>query len=529
MATKPGLPSVTPATSNEGDATSSAEADTPDADKTTDTSTGKPTGQTAAQTTGQPAEQTTEDTMGQGATATTDNQAAVASPSAATPAVPTKTGATPATAPATTPDATPATDPATAPAATPEPAPADDAAAKLAAKKAAEAAAAAAATKPRGVQPKPRKVGRQRKRKWATIFSFVLLVIVPTVLGGLYFGMVATDRYATGASFVVRKLEQSAAPDMLSSVTGFASSNSTTSDSYVIRNFLISPDLLRRLDEELDLREVYAAPGVDPLSRFDATRPFEDFVKYWPRRMKTSYDNTTGIVTFEVQAYDPETAVTLADTVLSATEQLVNALSEAARRDAVKFATSEVERAEEQLRKVQADLREFRSVSGSIDLTTNARLDAELVAGLEERLTELKTRIAVLAQQVSPDAPSLKQMRTEASALEAELLARRAAVGGSNTSGDGSSTAEALANYEALQLEQTFAQQRFASALASLESARIDADRQQRYLAVFSRPALPEDAIYPLRVRDTFLIAVSAFLIWAVGSLLVASVRDHMR
>lgn len=526
MATKPGLSSVTPATSHEGDAAKSADAETSAADKTNNDSSGNATGKA------------TDVTAGQDATG-----AGTQSPAAATPEGITTDGSAqadaapsydPATASVTTPatanapDATPETAPADD-AAKPEAAPADDAAAELAAKKAAEAAAAAAATKPRGVQPKPRKVGRQRKRKWATIFSFFLLVVAPTVLGGLYYGMVATDRYATGASFVVRKLEQSAAPDMLSSVTGFASSNSTTSDSYVIRNFLISPDLLRRLDEELDLREVYSAPDVDLLSRFNASRPFEDFVKYWPRRMKTSYDNTTGIVTFEVQAYDPETAVTLADTVLAATEQLVNALSEAARRDAVKLATSEVERAEEALRQVQADLREFRSVSGSIDLTTNARLDAELVAGLEERLTELKTRIAVLAQQVSPDAPSLKQMRSEASALEAELLARRAAVGGGNTSGDGGSTAEALARYESLQLEQTFAQQRFASALASLESARIDADRQQRYLAVFSRPALPEDAIYPLRVRDTFLIAISAFLIWAVGSLLVASVRDHMR
>ncbi|WP_298497845.1 hypothetical protein [uncultured Maritimibacter sp.] len=514
MATKPGLSSVTPATSHKGDAAKSADAETSDADKTNGDTPGDATGKAA------------DVTAGQDATGGDTQSPAAPSPEGSTTDVSTQSGAAPVSDPATPSDTTPAT--AKAPDATPETAPADDAA-KLAAKKAAEAAAAAAATKPRGVQPKPRKVGRQRKRKWATIFSFFLLVVVPTVLGGLYYGMVATDRYATGASFVVRKLEQSAAPDMLSSVTGFASSNSTTSDSYVIRNFLISPDLLRRLDEELDLREVYSAPDVDPLSRFNASRPFEDFVKYWPRRMKTSYDNTTGIVTFEVQAYDPETAVTLADTVLAATEQLVNALSEAARRDAVKFATSEVERAEEALRQVQADLREFRSVSGSIDLTTNARLDAELVAGLEERLTELKTRIAVLAQQVSPDAPSLKQMRTEASALEAELVARRAAVGGTNTSGDGSSTAEALANYEALQLEQTFAQQRFASALASLESARIDADRQQRYLAVFSRPALPEDAIYPLRVRDTFLIAISAFLIWAVGSLLVASVRDHMR
>lgn len=390
-------------------------------------------------------------------------------------------------------------------------------------------AAPKAKPSPRGAQKKPARTGRQKSRRGLTIASFFLFVILPSVLGVYYYGFHASDRYAAGASFVVRKLEQSASPDVLSSVTGFTPSNSTTSDSYIIRNFLVSPDLLRELDEEFGLRDIYSDPAIDVVSRLNPDKLFEDFVKYWGWRMETTFDNTSGIVTFEVQAFDPETAVTLANRVLSATDELVNALSEAARRDAVKFATQEVERAEESLRVVQAKLREFRSTSGSIDPTANARLDAELVASLEVRLSELKTRIAVLAQQVQADAPSLRQIRSEAAALEAALADRRAAVGAAVANRSFASNAEGLARYESLQLEQTFAQQRYASALASLESTRIDADRQQRYLAVFSRPALPEDAIYPQRARDMFLVAFAAFMIWAIGSLLVASIRDHMR
>lgn len=369
--------------------------------------------------------------------------------------------------------------------------------------------------------------GRGRKRRWRLALSFALMVGAPTVLGGWYYGFVASDRFAAGASFVVRGVESGGSVDLFSSFTGLTSAGSTTSDSYIIRRYLESADLLRAMDDLLDMRSHFDQAELDPISRLSEEATLEEFVAYWERRIVTTYDSTTGIVSYEVQAFDPDTAIVLADAVLDAATQLVNELSEKARQDSVQFATYEVERAEDRLYSAQIGLREFRSEQGAFDPAVNAQLDAELIATLEAQSADLKAQIQVLAESVGPDAPRLIQLRRQEVALAEQINQRRAAIGG-DASGAGT-TADMLAQFEELQIEQTFAQQRYASALTSLEAARMEADRQQRYLAIFSRPFRPQEAVYPARARNIGLVFGTAFVFWVIASLIALAVRDHLR
>jgi|GEM_PF-2736007 len=127
-------------------------------------------------------------------------------------------------------------------------------------------------------------------------------------------------RRTTGASFVVRGFDGGGGGDLVSSFTGLTSSGSTTADSYIIRRYLHSGDLLLLLESQgtLSLQEHYSDPAIDLISRFNSKRPFEEFVDYWSRRILTTYDSTTGILTFEVQAFDADTTLVLANAILEA-------------------------------------------------------------------------------------------------------------------------------------------------------------------------------------------------------------------
>ena len=85
-----------------------------------------------------------------------------------------------------------------------------------------------------------------------------------------------------------------------------------------------------------------------------------------------------------------------------------------------------------------------------------------------------------------------------------------------------------LAEYEAPEVERNFAQQAYASALSSLETARVDASRQQRHLAVYAAPALPQYPLYPRRILNGVLIFLGLALTWGIGALIVYAVRDHI-
>jgi capsular polysaccharide transport system permease protein len=71
------------------------------------------------------------------------------------------------------------------------------------------------------------------------------------------------------------------------------------------------------------------------------------------------------------------------------------------------------------------------------------------------------------------------------------------------------------------------AEKAYVSALSSLERARVEADRQQRYVAAFVRPTLPEEAPYPRRIVPSITVFAIALVLWALGVLIVYANRDH--
>jgi capsular polysaccharide transport system permease protein len=344
-----------------------------------------------------------------------------------------------------------------------------------------------------------------------------------------YYIHYATDRYAAHAGFSIRGIDTNAGIDGIGAITGLVSSGSTTSDSYIVLSYLVSRELLEAVDAKLDLRSAYASPEVDALSRLTPNANAEDFLRYWKRRISTQFDPSSGIIEFEVQSIIPEHARDIANTVLILTQKLVNDLSAKARDDTLKFAREEVEMQEHRLRDALRAIRDFRATEQSVDPAASAALEIKLIASLESRLLDVNARISALRQTLDADAPSVNALRRNADALEAQIIKRREAIGKNALDGGSvSAVTEQLARYEELEVERRIAQQAYTSALGSLEQARHDADRQQRYLAIHLRPQIAQSAKYPRSLRNILVLSFALLAVWGVGTLITYSVRDHL-
>jgi capsular polysaccharide transport system permease protein len=367
-----------------------------------------------------------------------------------------------------------------------------------------------------------------RRPRWLLV-SFILCVALPLIAATIYFATLATDRYAARAGFSIRGIDTNAGIDGIGALTGLASTGSTTSDSYIVLSYLASRELLEAVDRQLDLRGVYSSRDVDMLSRLASEATVEDFLEYWNRRIQTQFDPTSGIIEFEVQSFSPEHAREIAAVVLRLTQTLVNELSANARSDALRFAREEVELQEARLRQALGAIRDFRASEQSVDPSASAALEIELIASLEARLIDVNARIAALRQTLDENAPSLTALRRNADALAAQIVERREAIGSEILGESGvSAVSQQLALYEELEVERSLAQQAYASALASLEQARRDADRQQRYLAIHLRPQAPESAHYPRSPRNLMILGFALVAVWGIGTLITYSVRDHL-
>ena len=369
----------------------------------------------------------------------------------------------------------------------------------------------------------------QQRRRHILLASFVLCVLIPLLLVIVYYALGATNRFGSTAGFSIRGIENTSGIDGLASLTGLASTGSTTADSYIVLKYLESRALLEKLNHALALKAVYSDSSIDFLSRMHADVAIEDFVDYWVSRIDTEFDPSSGIIEFTVQSFSAEHALQIAELIIQLTQDLVNELSENARQDSLKFAEAEVTLQEQRLRSALEAIRQFRTVEESVDPTATAALDIQLLADLEARLIDINAKIAVQRKTLDEGAPSLVALRRQAEALNTQITKRRAEISGKLREDiDTSAITAQLTQFETLDVERRFAEQSYASALNSLEQARRDADRQQRYLAVHLHPQAAEISEYPKRLRNSLLAAFVLFAGWGIGALIVYSVRDHL-
>jgi capsular polysaccharide transport system permease protein len=94
--------------------------------------------------------------------------------------------------------------------------------------------------------------------------------------------------------------------------------------------------------------------------------------------------------------------------------------------------------------------------------------------------------------------------------------------------GAGTSFTSQATEYERLVLDRTFAEKQLASALASLELARTEAQKKQLYVERIVQPNLPDHPGQPHRLRGIIVVLALGLVAWGILGLLIASVREHV-
>jgi len=373
-----------------------------------------------------------------------------------------------------------------------------------------------------------KQAGKKKKSAFnLTFWTFAVAVLIPAVLVTVYLYVWAIDQYATEMRFTVRNMQSStsaaaAAPTMLGSATV-----NDISDSYVVVEYLGSREFVEDLSKQLDLHKIYSQPSADWWYRMKPEISIEKMTEYVKGMTFVAFDMYTGIISVKVRAFSSADAKTMGDHVMALTESVVNRISERARRNVVRDAEAEVARAEARLRLARAGIAKFRSEEGQVDPNAGAQGFSTTINQLEGELTRLKAELNQLTQTMSPSAPRVRVQQSRVDALEKQIDDEKIKIALKNRSG--AAISSQLARYEELVTERDFATQTYTQSLSSLERARMDAERNQRYLAIVVSPRPAQDSEYPERARYSFLSFLALFAMWAVCSLVLGSIRDHMQ
>jgi len=237
-------------------------------------------------------------------------------------------------------------------------------------------------------------------------------------------------------------------------------------------------------------------------------------------------DSASDGLTLKVKAYEPEMAQLLAQLIIELNEELVNTLSSRIEEDALQTARNEVDRASEKVFLASSQMTTFQNTNASLNPAAESSAILSLVTGIENKLVEARAELSEKRAYMRDSSPEVVTLKNRVNALARQLRLEKGRVVGDGEQGQQMNNL--IESYQPLVLEQEMAQQQYASALTSLEVARVEAQRKKQYLITFIQPNLPDEALEPRRMMEIITVLLFSFLAYLIGGLMWSALKDHI-
>ena len=358
-----------------------------------------------------------------------------------------------------------------------------------------------------------------------TVFRWLIRFILLLSLLTMCFWLFSSDRYVSEGIVIVQNTEQISAPnvDLMTMLGGIGKANS--SDQLLLREHLLSVDMLNKLDAALDLRSHYSDSRWDFASRLwfkDAS--IEWFHRHYLSRVFVEYDDYAGVLRISAQAYDAGTAKAIASMLVNEGERFMNEMSHALARTQVEFLEKQVALAHTQVLQASKVLLDFQNQKGLISPKATVESIHTIIGKLEGQRTELQTQLASLPRNLDRNHPTRKSLQQSLAAVERQIAQEQAKL----ASTSGRPLNSLMEKEQLLQLDLNFKQDLYKTSLVALEKGRMDAARALKHVSVLQAPVLAEYAWQPRRIYGVVATLCITLLVLGIINLLKAVILDHV-
>lgn len=357
------------------------------------------------------------------------------------------------------------------------------------------------------------------------IFRWLVRFILLLSLLSMCFWLFSSDRYVSDAIVIVQNTEQISAPsfDLTTMLGNINKANS--SDQMLLREHLLSVDMLHKLDKALDLRSHYSDSRWDFASRLwfkDAS--IEWFHRHYLSRISVEYDDYAGVLRISAQAYDAKTAKAIADMLVNEGERFMNEMGHALARTQVEFLEKQVALAYSQVLQASKGLLNFQNQKGLVSPKATVESIHAIIAKLEGQRTELQTQLASLPPSLARNHPTRKSLQQSLAAVERQIVQEQTKLASSS----GRPLNSLMEEEQLLQLDLNFKQDLYKTSLVALEKGRIDAARSLKQVSVLQAPVLAEYAWQPRRIYGIISTLCITLLVLGIVNLLKDVILDHV-
>ncbi|WP_095590291.1 capsule biosynthesis protein [Actibacterium ureilyticum] len=344
-------------------------------------------------------------------------------------------------------------------------------------------------------------IRRRRRRLALLVVRLIVFVLLPTIAAGYYYFNIATPMYATKSEFVIQQADSVGGGGLgsLFSGTGLA----VQQDSTQVQGYLQSREALQRLDADLDFKSHFASEDIDAIQRLAADATDEAAYKLYKRNVKIGYDPTEGILKMEVIAPDPATSAAFSQALISYAEERVDSQTQRLREDQMSGARESYLEAEENMRQAQERVLFLQERLGVLDPASETSAVMSQITGFETQIAEKRLELQQLLDNPRPNRARVQGVQGDIARMETLVAELRASL--TETTGESASLASVSGELRIAEADLQTRQALLQQSLQQLESARIEANRQVRYLTLGVAPVAPDEATYPRAFENTLL------------------------
>ncbi|GLK65445.1 MULTISPECIES: capsule polysaccharide transporter [Paracoccus] len=368
-------------------------------------------------------------------------------------------------------------------------------------------------------------IARRRRRKLIMLFlRLAAFVGLPTLIAGIYYFTIATPLYSTISQFQIQQAEKAGSSGVGGLFGGSMLGNNT--DSVSVQSYLTSRDAMLRLDKDLGFKRAFQAPEIDPILRLPPDATNEQAYKLYKSLVRIGYDPTEGVINMEVIAPNANLSQEFSMALIKYAEGQVDQMTARLRSDQMKGSIESYEDAEAKVQQAQRRVQELQQKLGVLDPAAEGSVIMNRIAELERQISGKKLELGQLLSNEQPNQSRVAGVRGDISRLEEMLAETRDQL----TEGDDARGSLAAISGEIRIAESDLLtrQELLATAAAQMEAARVEANKQVRYLSLSVAPVPPDEATYPKALQNTIVALLIFSGIYLMLSLTASILREQV-
>jgi capsular polysaccharide transport system permease protein len=350
------------------------------------------------------------------------------------------------------------------------------------------------------------------------------ITVALCVLAVMYWAVIVSDRYVSEAHVIIQQTDlQTSQPTDLSGLLG-VSGTPGRSDQLLLRDHLLSIDMLLKLDAELDLRGHYSNRAKDPISRlWSPDISIEWFHWYYLSRVSVELDEYSGVLVIHAEAFTPDKALAIASMLVEEGERYMNLMAHRLAQEQVGFIEKQVGQLSDRLMEARGAVLNYQNERNMVSPQGTAENLFAIVNQLEGQLATLKTQRDALLGIVHPKSPSVIDLDMQIAAVKKQIAHAQTRL----TSSDRRTLNSAIEEFQRLQMNAEFAQELYKTALAALERERVDAGRTLKMVSVLQQPTHPQYPMQPRRIYNAVVFIIASLTLAGILNLLRVIIREH--